>query len=68
MRRRFGFSNMPTHELRHEHFHEDARLNWAVASGQLPLGAGYVLPAFPLIYDLFLETFDRWNDSGANCP
>ncbi len=62
-------TNMPTHELRHEHFHEDARLFWAVEKGELPDPNLPPLPtAPPHDHDEFVRRFDVWNDSGAHCP
>jgi len=61
--------NMPTHAIREQHFHEDARLFWAVAKGDLPGPIGGDLPrATPYSYSKFIDRFDAWNDSGALCP
>jgi len=62
-------ANMPTHALRAKHFHEDARLFWAVEKGELPDPTLPDLPtAPPHDHDEFLRRFDVWNDSGAHCP
>lgn len=61
-------TNLPTHADREKHFHEDVRLNWAVAHGNLPLGNLPVDKAPPKNYGLFIQFFDKWNDSGAPCP
>lgn len=62
-------ANMPTHDIRHQHFHEDARLFWAVAKGEIPPPKPGTLPtASPHDHDEFLRRFDVWNDHGAHCP
>lgn len=62
-------SNMPTPAIRAQHFHEDARLFWAVAKGELPGPIGGDLPrATPFVYSKFIDRFDAWNASGAVCP
>ena len=59
--------NLPTHELRRKHFHEDARLYWAVEDPKI--WAKYLLPrAYPEDFALFLAYIDAWNDNGAGCP
>lgn len=60
-------ANLPTPELRHDHFHEDARLFWAI---EQPYAVGKYLPppAEPGDYDEFLKRVDTWNDAGAPCP
>lgn len=60
--------HLPTHSKREQHFHEDARLFWAVASGELPLGYPALPTAAPHNYATFLRHFDAWNDDGARCP
>jgi hypothetical protein len=59
--------NLPTHVLRHEHFHLDARLFWAI---EQPYVVGRFLPppAEPGDFDEFLRRVDTWNDAGAPCP
>lgn len=59
--------NLDTFSHRFEHFHEDARLFWAVADGVTPFGE-QLTTAQPKDYDLFLDRFDEWNLSGAPCP
>jgi hypothetical protein len=63
-------SNMPTAALRQQHFHGDARLFWAVATGDLPVPKlGQSLPtASPHDHTEFLRRFDIWNERGAHCP
>lgn len=63
-------TNLPTHAKRAEHFHEDVRLAWAVAGGELPYGAlpPSVPTAPPHNYSDFIRMFDAWNDAGAPCP
>jgi hypothetical protein len=61
-------TNLPTPELRAQHFHEDARLFWAVGSGELPLGRGTLPTAPPHDFFTFTTQFDRWNKYGAPCP
>jgi len=62
-------SNMPDPATRHEHFHEDARLFWAVQSGEIPPPHIQVLPtASPNNHSEFLRRFDIWNEHGAHCP
>ena len=61
--------NLPSHSAREHHFHEDARLFWAVASGKAPPPSSKELgTAAPHVYPLFLRHFDTWNDAGAPCP
>lgn len=60
--------NLESAEARREHFHEDARLFWAVADGEVQ-GFDVALPtAHPNDYDRFLDHFDAWNAAGAPCP
>lgn len=63
-------SNLPTAALRQQHFHEDARLFWAVATGDLPVPKlGQSLPtASPHNHTEFLRRFDIWNERGSHCP
>lgn len=61
-------TTLPTHALREQHFHEDARLFWAVAKGELPLGYPSLPTASPSSYTQFIDRFDTWNDSNAPCP
>jgi hypothetical protein len=59
--------NLPTHELRHKHFHEDARLYWAIQEPKI--FGEYLEPrAYPEDFALFLKFVDIWNDNGALCP
>ena len=60
-------SNLGTAAKREEHFHEDARLFWAVGDGVTPFG-DQLPTSHPKDYDLFLDHFDVWNDAGAPCP
>lgn len=60
-------SSLPTHELRHEHFHEDARLFWAIEDPMV-MGKKLLPRAEPQDFAEFLERIDRWNDGGAPCP
>lgn len=59
--------NLPTASARTEHFHEDARLFWAVADGVTPFG-DQLPTSHPGDYDQFLDHFDAWNAGGAPCP
>ena len=61
-------THLPTHALREQHFHEDARLFWAVEKGELPLGYSSLPTASPASYTQFIDRFDTWNDSNAPCP
>jgi hypothetical protein len=61
-------THLPTHMKREKHFHEDARLFWAVEKGELPLGQPNLPTAAPNNYADFVDRFDTWNDSGAPCP
>lgn len=62
-------SSLTTPQLRHEHFHEDFRLFWAVADGNvIGPGGGPLETAPPQNYSTFLSRFDIWNDAGAPCP
>lgn len=60
-------ANLPTQTLRHEHFHEDARLFWAI---EAPYVMNQPLPprAEPQTFDEFLFRVDLWNNLGARCP
>lgn len=60
-------SNLPTKELRHKHFSEDARLFWAI---EAPFIMGdYLEPkAAPQDFDEFLMRIFIWNWMGAPCP
>lgn len=59
--------HLTTPQARAHHFHEDARLHWAVADGRTPFGEQKTR-AQPQDYYLFLKHFDAWNDAGARCP
>jgi rubredoxin len=62
-------ANLPTPGIRHEHFHEDARLHWAIEDPQV-MGFHLEPPAEPQDWDEFLARVDRWNQPGidAHCP
>lgn len=60
-------SNLDTAAAREEHFHEDARLFWAITDGSTP-DDNELTTAHPKDYDLFIQRFDAWNDAGAPCP
>ncbi len=60
-------SHLATPQARAHHFHQDARLHWAVADGVTPFGEAKTR-AQPQDYFLFLKHFDAWNDAGARCP
>lgn len=58
--------NLPTDQLRHEHFHGDARLFWAIEDPFVPVTT---LPgAPPQDFGEFLRRVDLWNYFGAPCP
>ena len=59
--------NLETAAARKEHFHEDARLFWAVTDGTTPNG-DELTTAHPNDYNLFIQRFDAWNEAGAPCP
>lgn len=61
-------THLPTASIRAQHFHEDARLFWAVQDGTPPLGHAPLERAQPQDYNLFLKHFDAWNEAGARCP
>ena len=58
--------NLPTQQLRHEHFHGDARLFWAIEAPFVP--TGILPPAPPQDFGEFLRRVDLWNYLGAPCP
>lgn len=60
-------ANLPTWHLRHEHFHGDSRLFWAITDGSVP-GGGDKGTAPPHDWDEFLRRVDLWNDFGTPCP
>ena len=60
-------TTLPTSELRRQHFHEDARLHWAVELGYTHSG-GSLPTAPPHDFGVFLERFDIGNEAGAPCP
>ena len=60
--------NLPTPTLRAKHFHEDARLAWAVGTGKMPSPVFSVPTAPPHDYAVFVDRFDEWNEAGAPCP
>jgi len=59
--------NLPTHELRHTHFAEDARLYWAIEE---PYVGGTLLQpkAYPFDHDEFLFRTFLWSYYIASCP
>jgi CSLREA domain-containing protein len=63
-------ANLPTQALRHEHFHEDARLFWAIQAPESPPPVGSLVleAALPKSWDIFLNRVDVWNAFGAPCP
>jgi hypothetical protein len=58
--------NLPTKELRDEHFHADGRLFWAIENPIVP--GPSLSPAPPNDFDDFLRRVDMWNQFGAPCP
>lgn len=60
-------SNLPTTQLRHDHFHKDARLFWAIEKPQI-LSKILNPPAAPGDFDEFLHRVDIWNGADAPCP
>lgn len=62
-------TNLPTPELRHAHFHEDARLHWAIEEPRV-MGTILEPAAEPQDWEEFLRRVDRWNEPGleARCP
>lgn len=59
-------TNLPTKELRRQHFHGDGRLFWAIEN---PWVVSHSLdPAPPDDFDEFLRRVDLWNAFGAPCP
>lgn len=61
-------SNLPTWHLRHDHFHGDARLFWAITDGTLSGFTEAKGTAPPQDWDEFLRRVDLWNDFGTPCP
>lgn len=68
-------ANLPTDQLRYQHFHGDGRLFWAVQDPFIP-GRGKLESAPPHAsigylrrdFDEFLRRFDLWNTFKAPCP
>jgi len=61
-------ATLPTPQAKKKHFHEDARIAWAVHSGKLPLGRGTLPVAGPGDYFEFVQRVDAWIDHGSPCP
>lgn len=59
--------NLPTHELRHQHFTEDARLFWAIQS-PIVLGQWLDPKAYPGNFNTFLWRTFIWSFYIARCP
>jgi CSLREA domain-containing protein len=59
-------ANLPTTQLRHDHFHGDARLFWAIENPVVPSKTLSAAP--PNSFTLFLRRVDMWNFLGAPCP
>lgn len=60
-------ARLPTPAAMREHFHEDARLAWAIESGETPHGV--MLPTSPPHdFAKFLQIVDVWIDGGSPCP
>lgn len=60
-------SNLPTHNIRYEHFHEDGRLFWAIEVADV-MGTFLEPRAEPKDYEEFLSRVDIWNNMGIPCP
>ncbi len=60
-------TNLPTIALRRKHFHEDARLAWALENGFLPTGSTPLPTAPPHDFDEFLLRMDAWSEHGTPC-
>jgi len=59
-------ANLPTFALRHQHFHGDGRLFWAIENPWIISQS--LDPAPPNDFDEFLRRVDLWNSFGASCP
>lgn len=60
-------TRLPTDAALKKHFHEDARLAWAIESGRTPNGNEYPT-APPHDFLKFLDIVDLWIDNGFPCP
>ena len=61
-------SNLSNQEALKNHFHEDARIAWAVHSGVLPMGKGTLPVAPPGDFHQFLKIIDPWIFVDFPCP
>jgi hypothetical protein len=61
-------SSLPTQAALTNHFHEDARIAWAVHSGVLPLGKGTLPVVPPGDFHQFLKIIDPWIFVDFPCP
>ena len=61
-------SSLPTQAALTNHFHEDARIAWAVHSGVLPLGKGTLPVVPPGDFHKFLKIIDPWIFVDFPCP
>ncbi len=61
-------SSLPNQAALTNHFHEDARIAWAVHSGVLPLGKGSLPVAPPGDFHKFLQIIDPWIFVDFPCP
>src|SRR5262245_1866591 len=59
---------LPTAAALSQHFLDDARIAWAVNSGQLPLAYGNKGTAPPNSYAAFVDIISAWVSHGAPCP
>lgn len=61
-------SHLPTEMALEHHFHQDARIAWAVHSRVLPLNKGTLPVVPPGNFHQFLKIIDPWIDGGFPCP
>ncbi len=50
------------------HFFEDARIGWAVHSGEIPTNKPALSKAPPGDYYAFVDMMTPWIDGGQACP
>ncbi len=52
----------------HQHFHADPRVIWAVSSGWVPMGKGFLQTAPPHDKNAWFQMVDYWINGGFPCP
>jgi len=59
--------HLPTPQQRHDHFHNDPRVHWAITSGKIPPGGMSLPTAPPASWTEWLSYVDAWDSLSQPC-